>query len=243
MARGSSRPTAPHADLPSKPAGPASAGGSPATTPGRSTSPRPASPARPAPTPTPSTASADGPTTASTTPATAPRPPRELDQARRALDLAYSRRRPSPPGLLAFRRTVRAGRSRRHLFDDLLDGMEMDLDVDPLRRLRRARPLLLPGRGRGRPDDDARLRLSVASGACPTPWPWGRPCSSPTSSATSPRTPDGPGLPPAGRAGPVRRRRRRRSAEGRVDDRFRALMRFQIDRARRYYAEAEAGIP
>ena len=30
---------------------------------------------------------------------------------------------------------------------------------------------------------------------------------------------------------------------GRVDDRFRALMRFQIDRARRYYEESEAGIP
>jgi phytoene synthase len=31
--------------------------------------------------------------------------------------------------------------------------------------------------------------------------------------------------------------------EGRVDSNFRSLMRFQIDRARRYYAEAEAGIP
>jgi len=31
--------------------------------------------------------------------------------------------------------------------------------------------------------------------------------------------------------------------EGRVDDGFRALMRFQIERARRYYAESEAGVP
>jgi phytoene synthase len=32
-------------------------------------------------------------------------------------------------------------------------------------------------------------------------------------------------------------------ARGRVDDLFRALMRFQIERARRYYEESEAGIP
>ena len=35
----------------------------------------------------------------------------------------------------------------------------------------------------------------------------------------------------------------RQLREGRVDDRFRSLMRFQVDRARRYYREAEAGIP
>jgi phytoene synthase len=32
-------------------------------------------------------------------------------------------------------------------------------------------------------------------------------------------------------------------ARGRVDDRFRVLMRFQIERARHYYEESEAGIP
>ena len=52
-----------------------------------------------------------------------------LAEARAALDLAYGDRRDIAPGLLAFRRTVRARGIPRPLFDDLLDGMAMDLDI------------------------------------------------------------------------------------------------------------------
>ncbi len=54
---------------------------------------------------------------------------RRLDAARAALDAAYDAG-PCPPGLLAFRRTVRERAIPRDLFDDLLDGMAMDLTVD-----------------------------------------------------------------------------------------------------------------
>ena len=53
---------------------------------------------------------------------------RRLDHARDVLDLAYGSG-PAPPGLLAFRRTVRARSIPRELFEDLLDGMAMDLDL------------------------------------------------------------------------------------------------------------------
>lgn len=51
-----------------------------------------------------------------------------LGHAREMLDLAYSQGE-APPGLMAFRRTVRLRSIPRDLFDALLDGMEMDLDV------------------------------------------------------------------------------------------------------------------
>ena len=51
-----------------------------------------------------------------------------LAQARRVLDLAHSSD-PLPPGLHAFRETIRACAIPRHLFDDLLDGMAMDLTI------------------------------------------------------------------------------------------------------------------
>ena len=52
-----------------------------------------------------------------------------LDEARRALDLAYGDRLDIAPGLRAFRRTVQIRQVPRHLFDDLLAGMAMDLDI------------------------------------------------------------------------------------------------------------------
>ncbi len=52
-----------------------------------------------------------------------------LDRARQALDLAYGSG-PVPPGLLAFRQTVNARAIPRDYFDDLLDGMAMDLTIN-----------------------------------------------------------------------------------------------------------------
>ena len=52
-----------------------------------------------------------------------------LDEARAALDLAYGSCPRIAPGLLAFRRTVHLRGIPRRLFDDLLDGMAMDLDI------------------------------------------------------------------------------------------------------------------
>ena len=57
-----------------------------------------------------------------------------LCHARRVLDRVYDeddldRGLDAPAGLLAFRRTVRARSIPKHLFEALLDGMEMDLDV------------------------------------------------------------------------------------------------------------------
>jgi phytoene synthase len=51
-----------------------------------------------------------------------------VERARSMLDLTYSDA-PAAPGLLAFRRTVRERDVPKHLFDALLDGMEMDLTI------------------------------------------------------------------------------------------------------------------
>ncbi len=53
---------------------------------------------------------------------------RRVEHARSMLELAYGDG-PAPPGLLAFRRTVLTRGIPRRLFDDLLDGMAMDLDI------------------------------------------------------------------------------------------------------------------
>lgn len=53
----------------------------------------------------------------------------QLDEARAALDLAYGKRLDIAPGLRAFRRTVQIRQIPRALFDDLLVGMAMDLDI------------------------------------------------------------------------------------------------------------------
>lgn len=52
-----------------------------------------------------------------------------LEQARRALDHAYDATVAKPPGLLSFRETIHDRSIPRQLFDDLLDGMAMDLTV------------------------------------------------------------------------------------------------------------------
>jgi phytoene synthase len=54
---------------------------------------------------------------------------RRLDHVRRTLELAYADG-PAPPGVLAFRRTVAERAIPKRLFDDLLDGMAMDLTID-----------------------------------------------------------------------------------------------------------------
>ncbi len=162
--------------------------------------------------------------------------------ARRALDLAYSSRPDAPPGLLAFRRTARVRSIPRHLFDDLLDGMEMDLDVS-----RYAEFAAL---------DRYCYRVAGVVGLMMTH----------VFGHRSDRCfPNALALGTAMQLTNILRdvaedlaRGRvylpqdelarfgvdeRQLAEGRVDDRFRDLMRFQVGRARRYYAEAEAGIP
>ncbi len=52
-----------------------------------------------------------------------------LEQARQALDLAYDVATPAATGLLSFRETVIERSIPRDLFDDLLDGMAMDLTI------------------------------------------------------------------------------------------------------------------
>jgi phytoene synthase len=164
-----------------------------------------------------------------------------LYHARRALDLAYSRS-VAPPGLLAFRRTVRLRSIPRHLFDDLLDGMEMDLDVT-------------------RYDDFAGLdrycyRVAGVVGLMMTHvfgYRSDRCLPNALAMGTAMQlTNILRDVAEDYRMGRVYLPQDELSrfgveesdlAEGRVDDRFRSLMRFQIERARRYYAESEAGIP
>ncbi len=164
-----------------------------------------------------------------------------LGAARRALDLAYSGS-PAPPGLSAFRRTVRLRSIPRGLFDDLLDGMEMDLDVT------RYADFAALDRYCYRVAGVVGLMMAHVFGH------------------RSDRCfPDALALGTAMQLTNILRdvaedHRMGRIyipqdelarfgvaesdlAEGRVGDGFRALMRFQIDRARRYYAQSEAGIP
>ncbi len=164
-----------------------------------------------------------------------------LDEARSALDLAYSSGL-APPGLLAFRRTVIDRGIPRPLFDDLLDGMEMDLDVA------RYADFAALDRYCYRVAGVVGLMMTHAFGyrseRC---WP------------------DALALGTAMQLTNILRDVAEDLALGRVylpqdelarfelseddlrrgvvDDRFRALMRFQIDRARRHYARSERGIP
>jgi len=165
-----------------------------------------------------------------------------LDEARLALDLAYGDRLDVAPGLLAFRRTVRTRGVPRHLFDDLLDGMAMDLDIT-------------------RYPDFAALdrycyRVAGVVGLMMTH----------VLGFTSDRCiPNALALGTAMQLTNILRDvtedfalgrvylpqdelaqfgvAERDLAEGRLRDPLRDLIRFQIDRARRYYGEAEGGIP
>jgi phytoene synthase len=164
-----------------------------------------------------------------------------LRRAREALDLAYSREA-APPGLLAFRRTIRLRSIPRHLFDALLDGIEMDLDV-------------------ARYADFAELdrycyRVAGVVGLMMTHvfgyrsercWPNALALGTAMQLTNILRD-----VAEDFRMGRIYLPRAEMArfgvgeaqlAEGRVDEPFRALMRFQIDRARRYYAESEAGLP
>ncbi len=165
----------------------------------------------------------------------------KLAGAREALDLAYSGR-PTAPGLAAFRRTVRERSVPRHLFDALLDGMEMDLDV--MRYASFAELELYCYRVAGVVGLMMTHVFGYRSASC---------------------FPDALALGTAMQLTNILRdvaedyRMGRvylpqdelarfgideaQLAEGRVDDAFRGFMRFQVDRARRYYERAEAGIP
>ena len=164
-----------------------------------------------------------------------------LEIARGALDLAYSGD-PAPPGLLAFRRTVRLRSIPKHLFDALLDGMEMDLDVTRYATF----------------DELDRYCYRVAgvvglmmthvfgyrSERC-----WPNALALGTAMQLTNILRDVAEDFRMGRVYLPQDELARfgvdeaQLEESRVDENFRALMRFQVDRARRYYAEAEAGIP
>lgn len=164
-----------------------------------------------------------------------------LDRAHRALDLAYSGAH-APPGLVEFRRTVRGCALPRSLFDEFLEGMAMDLH-------------------RVRYPDFATLdlychRVAGVVGLMMTHvfgyhdrrcLPHARALGTAMQLTNILRDVVEDGL--RGRIYLPQDELHRFSVteaqllEGRVDDGLRALMRFQIERARRYYAESEAGVP
>ncbi len=164
-----------------------------------------------------------------------------LGLAREALDLAYSTR-PAAPGLLAFRRTVRLRSIPKHLFDDLLDGMEMDLDVT------RYADFAALDRYCYRVAGVVGLMMTHVFGyrseRC-----WLNALALGTAMQLTNILRDVAEDFRMGRVYLPQDELARfgvtegQIAEGRVDEGFRSLMRFQIDRARRYYAESEAGIP
>lgn len=164
-----------------------------------------------------------------------------VDKARRALDRAYNDG-PVPPGLAAFRRTVRERAIPRHLFDDLLDGMAMDLtvtrypDFPTLERYcyrvagvvglmmthvfgyrhERCLPRAL---ALGTAMQLTNILRDVAED-----WAMGRVYLPQDELARFDVA-------------------EAQIAEGRTDGRSREMIRWQVARARRYYAEAEAGVP
>ena len=164
-----------------------------------------------------------------------------LDQARDALDLAYSSGI-APAGLMTFRKTVRERSIPRGLFEDLLDGMAMDLDISrypdfaalDLYCYRVAGVVGLMMTHVFGHRHDRCLPKALALGTAMQLTNILRDIAEDRS---------------LGRVYLPQDEMRRfgveesQIAEGRADDRLRGLMRFQIDRARRYYAEAEAGIP
>lgn len=166
---------------------------------------------------------------------------RRLDQARAVLDQAYGHG-PGEPGLLAFRRTVRERSIPKRLFDDLLDGMAMDLTIDRYPDY----PAL----------DQYCYRVAGVVGlmmthvfgyrhdrCLPHALALGR-----AMQLTNILRDVGEDLQRGRIYLPQDELARFAISEaqlqaGVVDDRFRALMRFQIDRARAEYADALAGVP
>ncbi len=166
---------------------------------------------------------------------------RRLDHVRGVLAVAYSEA-PAPSGVLAFRKTLRDRAIPRRLFDDLLDGMAMDLTEDrypdyPALDLYCYRVAGVVG-----------LMMTLVFG-------YRDECCLPHALAL------GRAMQLTNILRDVREDLERgriylpqdelarfgvseeQLAEQRVDDSFRAFMRFQIDRAREAYAEAEQGIP
>ena len=166
---------------------------------------------------------------------------RSLDHAREALDAAYERGR-LPAGLGAFRKTVRARGIPKPLFLDLLDGMAMDLTI-------------------ARYADFAELerycyRVAGVVGLMMT-YVFGFRHDRCLPHAVS----LGTAMQLTNILRDVREDQERgriylpldelrdfgvteqQVAERRADDPFRDLMRFQIARARRYYHDAQRGIP
>ncbi len=164
-----------------------------------------------------------------------------LDQAHRVLDLAYGNA-PAPSGVLAFRKTIFERQLPRNLFQDLLAGMEMDLAI---RRYADFAAL-----------DEYCYRVAGVVGLMMTHvFGYRHERCLPRAKAL------GTAMQLTNILRDVAQDYRlgriylpqdemdrfglteRQLAEGRVDEPFREFMRFQIDRARRYYDEAEAGIP
>jgi phytoene synthase len=163
-----------------------------------------------------------------------------LGFARGSLEDAYGRG-PVAPGLSAFRKAVRERSIPRTLFDALLDGMEMDLTI---RRYETFDALdlycyrvagvvgLMMTHLFGYRDDRCFPRAQALGTAMQL-----------TNILRDVGEDSAMGriylpLDELERFGVTEAQ----IAEGRFDDRFHALMRYQIDRARRYYAEAEAGV-
>jgi phytoene synthase len=166
----------------------------------------------------------------------------QLDRAREALDLAYSHGPIHSPGLLAFRRTIRARSIPRELFDALLDGMAMDLDVARYAdfpalelycyRVAGVVGLMMTHIFGYRSDRCFPQALALGTAM------------QLTNILRDVREDLGRGriyLPQdeLARFGVTEAD----LAAGRVTEAFRGLMRFQVDRARACYAEAEKGIP
>jgi len=165
-----------------------------------------------------------------------------LAHARDTLDLAYSAEPTIPPGLLAFRATVRERSIPRHLFDDLLDGMAMDLsigrypDFPSLERYcyRVAGVVGLMMTHIFGFRDRRCLPNAVALGIAMQLTNILRDVAEDLGRGRIYLPQDELAAFGVGET---------QLAEGRVDANFRALIRFQIARARRLYAEAEPGIP
>ncbi|MDB5349906.1 MAG: Phytoene synthase [Planctomycetota bacterium] len=165
---------------------------------------------------------------------------RRLQFAREALDTAYGHGA-AAPGLLAFRKTVRERGIPRNLFDALLDGMKMDLSVTRYEdfaaldlycyRVAGVVGLMMTHVFGFR--HDRCLPRAVALGTAMQL----------TNILRDVREDFERGriyLPrdEMARFGVTERQ----IAEGRMDDRFRDFARFQVDRARRLYDEAEDGV-
>ncbi len=164
-----------------------------------------------------------------------------LDVAREALDRAYGTG-PAAPGLIALRRTVRDRAIPRVLFDELLLGMEMDLSI------RRYADFAALDRYCYRVAGVVGLMMAHVFGfrherCLPRAEALGTAMQL-TNILRDVREDFDRGriylpLEEMARFGVTEQT----LASGTADPPFQALMGFQIERARRYYAEAEAGIP